>query len=156
MSFSNPSRMASSVSEEIQRRLIGTPHLALVNTQRWISSPSWPASPQLITISAFETSSSITTNCFFIPSSSIRRILNFEGIIGNTPKFHFCHFSVYSPGSCRVHKCPNVQVTQYPFPSRYPFRRVVAPRIFAISLATLGFSAIHIFIIPHDLILLQR
>ncbi len=147
ISFSNPSRIASSVSDEIQSRFTGTPHFAFVSTHRCISSPSWPASPQLMTSSACFTSSSMTANCFLMPSSSISRMRNFDGIIGSTPMFHFCHFSVYSPGSCNVHRCPKVHVTQYPFPSRYPFLRVLAPKIRAISFATLGFSAMHIFIV---------
>ena len=103
-----------------------------------------------MTISAFETSSSMMANCFLMPSSSISLIRNLEGIMGRTLRFHCFHFSVYSLGSCKLHKCPNVQVTQYPFPSIYPFRRTVAPITWAISFATLGFSAIHIFILQTD------
>ena len=109
-------------------------------TQRWINSPSWPASPQLMTISAFCIRLSITLNCCSYVGFSISLIPNRGGIIGSDPRLQRFQFSAYSCGSFRVHKCPN------PFPSIYPFIRWVAPNTSAISRATLGFSAIQTFI----------
>ena len=37
------------------------------------------------------------------------------GIIGKLPKLHDFQLGVYSCGSFRVQRCPNVQVTWYPF-----------------------------------------
>ena len=47
----------------------------------------------------------------------------------------------------RVQRCPNVQVTWYPFPSMYPSFCFFAPNTSAISRATEGFSAIQTIII---------
>ena len=51
-SLAKPSRMASSVNEDIQRRFTGQRAPAFCITQRCINSPSCPASPQFIIISA--------------------------------------------------------------------------------------------------------
>ena len=45
-----------------------------------------------------------------------------------------------------MERCPNVHVTWYPLPSIYPSLEAVAPKILAISLATLGFSAMQTII----------
>ena len=68
------------------------------------------------------------------------------GIIGRLPKFHDFQLGVYSCGSFRVQRCPNVQVTWYPFPSIYPSFLVWAPSTSAISRATDGFSAMQTII----------
>ena len=133
--------MASSVSEEIQSRLTGHLAPAFCITHRWMSSPSWPASPQLIIISASCISFSMMWNCFSIPLSLISLIPKRGGIMGSVLRLHVFHEGVYSCGSFRVHKCPNVQVTWYPFPSMYPSFRFLAPSTSAMSRATLGFSA---------------
>ena len=115
-------------------------------THRWISSPSWPASPQLITISARLISSSIVRNCCSYEGLSISLIPKRGGIMGRAERLQCFQLSEYSCGSLSVQRWPKVQVTWYPFPSRYPFLRSVAPNTSAISRATLGFSAIQTFI----------
>ena len=143
-----PSRIASSVKEEIHKRLTGQRAPAFCITQRWINSPSWPASPQLIISSAFCINCSIIWNCFSIPGSCpISLIPKRGGIIGKLPKLHDFQLGVYSCGSFKVQRCPNVQVTWYPFPSIYPSFLVWAPSTSAISRATDGFSAMQTIIL---------
>ena len=139
--------MDSSVNDEIHKRFTGHLAPAFCMTQRCINSPSCPASPQFIISSAFCINCSITLNCFSIPASSISLIPKRGGIIGKLPRLHDFHDGEYSCGSFRVHKCPKVHVTWYPFPSIYPSLRLLAPRISAISLATLGFSAMQTIMI---------
>ena len=90
----NPSLIASSVSEEIQSLLMGLLHFAFNNTQRCISSPSCPASPQLMTSVQFATKFSMQLNCFCIPASSTTFIPKFGGIIGKSSNFQYFQFSL--------------------------------------------------------------
>ena len=147
-SFANPSRIASSVKDEIHKRFTGQRAPAFCITQRWINSPSCPASPQLIISSAFCINCSMIWNCFSMPGSCpISLIPKRGGIIGKLPKLHDFQLGVYSCGSFRVQRCPNVQVTWYPFPSIYPSFLVWAPSTSAISRATDGFSAMQTIIL---------
>ena len=146
--LANPSRIASSVSDEIHRRLTGQCAPAFCITHRWINSPSCPASPQLIISSACCISPSIMWNCFSIPGSFISLMPNRGGIIGKLLKLHAFHDGVYSCGSFSVQRWPKVQVTWYPFPSIYPSFRFLAPNTSAMSRATLGFSAMQTIMFP--------
>ena len=145
-SLLNPSRMASSVKDEIHRRFTGQCAPAFCMTHRWISSPSWPASPQFIISSAFCISPSIMRNCFSMPGSLISLMPKRGGIMGRLDRLHAFHEGVYSWGSFKVQRCPNVQVTWYPFPSIYPSFLFFAPSTSAMSRATEGFSAIQTII----------
>ena len=138
--------MASSVSEEIHRRFTGQCAPAFCITQRWISSPSCPASPQLMISSAACIRRSMVWNCFCMPESSISLMPKRGGIIGRLESDQAFHAGVYSCGSFRVQRCPNVQVTWYPFPSIYPSFFCFAPSTSAMSRATLGFSAMQTII----------
>ncbi|OPZ98118.1 MAG: hypothetical protein BWY72_00971 [Bacteroidetes bacterium ADurb.Bin416] len=86
--------MASVVNDEIHNRFTGHVHPAFCSTQRWMSSPSWPASPQLITISASLTSPSMMPNCLRYPSLSINLMLKRGGIMGKSLKCHDRHCGV--------------------------------------------------------------
>ena len=90
----NPSLMASSVREEIHKRFTGTLHFALMSTQRWINSPSCPASPQLMTSSACVIKVSMTLNWRFAPSSSRNLMPNWPGIIGKSSNFQYFQFGL--------------------------------------------------------------
>ena len=86
--------MASSVIDEIHRRLTGHLACAFCITHRWMSSPSWPASPQLTMLSAWLKSCSMTANCFFTPWSSFRRMPKRGGIMGRALKAQLFHMGV--------------------------------------------------------------
>ncbi len=74
--------MDSSVREDIQRRLTGHLAPAFCITHRWMSSPSCPASPQFMMLSAACMSFSMVWNCFCIPLSSMSFMPNLGGSIG--------------------------------------------------------------------------
>lgn len=86
--------MACSVSDEIHRRLTGHLAPAFCITHRWMSSPSCPASPQLIIISAFSISCFITLNCCSTPLSFLSLMPKRGGIKGRAARLHCCHMVV--------------------------------------------------------------
>ena len=86
--------MASSVIDEIHRRFTGHLACAFCITHRWMSSPSCPASPQLMMPSAACMSCSMTANCFFTPWSSFRRMPKRGGIMGRALRLHARHMGV--------------------------------------------------------------
>ena len=89
-----PSRIASSVIDDIQRRFTGHFACAFCITQRCISSPSWPASPQLTMQSAACMRRSITLNWRLMPSSSMSFMPKRGGIIGNAERLQCFQCSV--------------------------------------------------------------
>ena len=145
-SLAKPSRMASSVNEDIQRRFTGQRAPAFCITQRCINSPSCPASPQFIIISACCMRFSIVWNWRSYVGLLISLMPKRGGIMGRLPKLHDFQLGVYSCGSFSVQRWPNVQVTWYPFPSMYPSFFSLAPNTSAMSRATEGFSAIQTII----------
>ena len=86
--------MASSVIDDIHRRFTGHVGCAFCITQRCISSPSWPASPQFTISSAAFISRSMVANCFFTPSSSFSLMPKRCGIIGRAVRLHVRHIGV--------------------------------------------------------------
>ncbi|CUP04253.1 Uncharacterised protein [Segatella copri] len=86
--------MASSVMEEIHNLLTGHFACAFCITHLWISSPSCPASPQLMMLSAACISFSMVANCFLMPSSLMSLIPNRCGIIGNAERLQCFHIGV--------------------------------------------------------------
>ena len=83
--------MASSVIDEIHRRFTGQVAWAFCITQRWMSSPSCPASPQFTMPSAFCISRSMMANCFSMPLSGISLMPKRCGIIGSCVSAHGFH-----------------------------------------------------------------
>ena len=92
--FLNPSRMASSVSDDIHNRFTGHWIDAFCITHRCISSPSCPASPQLITSSASLIRLSMTLNCFSMLSWAMSLMANLPGIMGSCASDHRFHNGV--------------------------------------------------------------
>ena len=82
-----------SVREDIQSLDILHLHPAFWSTHRCMSSPSCPASPQLMISSACVTSCRIISNCFCIPGSSINFIPNRLGSMGSSDSVHRFHSS---------------------------------------------------------------
>src|SRR5690606_6997261 len=80
--FSKPSFMASVVKDEIHNRLTSPLYFASFITQRWMSSPSCPASPQFITTSAFSNKLLTILNCFCMPELVTTLVSNFSGSMG--------------------------------------------------------------------------
>ena len=78
------------------------------------------SSPQFIIISACCMRFSIVWNWRSYVGLLISLMPKRGGIMGRLPKLHDFQLGVYSCGSFRVQRCPNVQVTWYPFPSIYP------------------------------------
>ena len=87
--LSNPSLMASSVSDDIHKRFTGLPALLYCITHRWINSPSCPASPQLMISSAWANNFLITSSCRTAPSLSNAFMPKRSGIIGSVPIFQY-------------------------------------------------------------------
>ena len=85
--------MASSVIDDIHRRFTGQVARAICITQRCMSSPSWPASPQLTMLSAAAMSCCITANCFLMPWSSMSLMPNLGGIMGRAARLQCFQFS---------------------------------------------------------------
>ena len=94
LSFWNPSRMASSVMDDIHSRLTGQEAPAFCMTHRWMSSPSCPASPQLMISSAACMSRSMTSNCRRMLSSLMSLMPKRVGIIGSAERLHAFHAGV--------------------------------------------------------------
>ena len=103
--------MASSVRLFTQSRFTGHFAAAFCITHRWMSSPSCPASPQLMISSAFCIRLSMMRNCFSTLLSCFSLMPKRGGIMGSCPKLQLRHIGVYSCGSFSSHRCPKVQVT---------------------------------------------
>ena len=137
--LANPSRIALSVCEEIQRRRAGLFQPAFFMIQRATSSPSRPASVAII---SSETSlrrirPCTTLNCR--PVWPITTSFICCGSMGRVSMSHFSHAFSYTSGSASVTKWPSAHVTMYFSPSRYPSR--LQPKTRANSFPTDGFSA---------------
>ncbi len=86
--------MACSVSDEIQSRFTGALQPAFCITQRWMTSPSCPASPQLITSSQRAIRPLSISNWFMLPFSGMSLSLNVAGIMGKSSMRHCFHCGV--------------------------------------------------------------
>ena len=136
------SRMLFSSSAFKRIRSTGFLFPTYSSTSSMRSCPSRSGSPAWTISSARSMSPLTIPNCLRQDSATIS--FHSLGIIGRSSVRHFLYFSSYSSGSACLRMWPKPHVTTPFGVSKKPSPlRTGAPRIFAISLPMLGFSAIY-------------
>ena len=142
MREAKPLRIASGVIDCNHKRSIGFLILQKETNSRKISSPSRPASQALTTAST----SALLANLAIMRKRVVHLSLAFKlkllGIMGRSSNFQALYLGSISSGAINSTKWPTAQVIMLFSLSKYSFSSLQPPNALAISLATLGFSAI--------------